>query len=374
MQTTFARTFLPIAFLGLTLLTQGCGASPNLVSTLPTQALQASARAVTPILKTYTAGQTPGFPLSAYAFDITLGPKGAMWFTDGGSAPAVGKITAGGTVAEYSKGLLRFAKPFAIVNGADGRLWFSDFAGRIGRVTPDGKIKEFAVIPASVPVNPTGIVAARNGGVWSIAKGPPDLLIRADSSGALTTYRVPKKYTADGSLAIDASGNLWMMVLLGQKGIMLERTPHGEFVEHQTGLIHADVLCCPNYAPERITIGPDGNPWFTTLQWLRNNSGKNYIGTMMPTRTVFFPVDQSVVGMTAFPSGIATMGGHVWFTGDNPFNVGGGIWRIDENGAQRGFAVPNSAMQLAPDGNGDLWFTAEGFDHPAQIVEAITPH
>jgi hypothetical protein len=30
-------------------------------------------------------------------------------------------------------------------------------------------------------------------------------------------------------------------------------------------------------------------------------------------------------------------------------------------------------VQLAADGGGNLWFTAEGFDHPAQIVEATIP-
>ncbi|HXM07926.1 MAG TPA: hypothetical protein VN936_10695, partial [Candidatus Acidoferrum sp.] len=30
----------------------------------------------------YTAGQTPGFPSTAGAFDIASGPSQTMWFTD----------------------------------------------------------------------------------------------------------------------------------------------------------------------------------------------------------------------------------------------------------------------------------------------------
>ena len=88
---------------------------------------------------------TPGFPSSAFAADITPVPNGTMWFTDGGAAPAIGRISAAGTIKEFRNGLMPYAKPFRIALGADGNMWFSD-AGNlaIGRITPNGKLSEFS--------------------------------------------------------------------------------------------------------------------------------------------------------------------------------------------------------------------------------------
>ena len=67
------------------------------------------------------------------------------------------------------------------------------------------------------------------------------------------------------------------------------------------------------------------------------------------------------------------MGKEIWFVGDDPFAVNGGLWRIDADGTQHGYPVPYNPVQLAGDGSGNIWFTSEGFDHPAQIVEATVP-
>jgi virginiamycin B lyase len=84
---------------------------------------------------------------------ITLGPDGAMWFTEEGvpnpstgspQGGKIGRITATGTITEYGKNLL---DPQQIVLGSDGNLWFTEFGssaslgqtpsnGRIGRIVP----------------------------------------------------------------------------------------------------------------------------------------------------------------------------------------------------------------------------------------------
>jgi hypothetical protein len=51
-----------------------------------------------------------------------------------------------------------------------------------------------------------------------------------------------------------------MMMQIGERGVMLQRKSHGGYVVHDTGLVHAATLCCPNFAPRRIVIGADGIP------------------------------------------------------------------------------------------------------------------
>jgi hypothetical protein len=131
-----------------------------------------------------------------------------------------------------------------------------------------------------------------------------------------------------------------------ENGIMLEREAGGGFVEHPTGLVHAAALCCPNFAPKHLTIGPDGNPWYTTLYWLRPTQGGAVIATTNATGTTLFDVNKTSIDYPAIPSG----------------------------GKQTPFPIPYSALQVAPDGSGNLWMTAEGFNNPAQIIEIVKPN
>ena len=52
-----------------------------------------------------------------------------------------------------------------IASGADGNIWFTEYAGnRIGRITPGGTITEFAIpSPNSQPI---GIAAGPDGNLW----------------------------------------------------------------------------------------------------------------------------------------------------------------------------------------------------------------
>jgi virginiamycin B lyase len=57
---------------------------------------------------------------------IAAGPDGSMWFTDEGVKPAIGRATPGGSVREFSRGLLAGSQPADITLGPDGRMWFTD--------------------------------------------------------------------------------------------------------------------------------------------------------------------------------------------------------------------------------------------------------
>src|SRR5215469_4257948 len=86
---------------------------------------------------------------------MTLGPDGALWFTELGIGSSlgcqIGRITTGGSpsITEY---ILPFAQPppdFDLCLGltsAGGNIWFAEAdTGAIGRVTPQGVVTEYGI-------------------------------------------------------------------------------------------------------------------------------------------------------------------------------------------------------------------------------------
>ncbi|HXM06030.1 MAG TPA: hypothetical protein VN936_01135, partial [Candidatus Acidoferrum sp.] len=93
--------------------------------------------------RVFTAGETPGFLGTARASGVASGANGTIWFTDD-TTPAIGRISADGTIQEFTAGLRAGSEPFAIGMGPDGNMWFSDREEiAIGKITPSGTISEY---------------------------------------------------------------------------------------------------------------------------------------------------------------------------------------------------------------------------------------
>jgi streptogramin lyase len=233
---------------------------------------------------------------------ITGGPDGNVWYTD----DAVHSITGGGSTACFSA-----PSSSGIAAGPDGNLWFrDDGANKIGRLTPNGTVTEFAIPTSSAYVNttprPSDIVAGPDGKVWFTELG-------ANQIGTITTT--------------------------------------GAFTEFPLPTAGAH--------PSGITAGPDGNLWFTEID-------ANQIGRITPTGTISeFSVPSANSGLGAIAAGAD---GNVWFIETNANKIG----RITPNGTITEFAVPTANSGLAaitsgPDGN--VWFT----ELSANRVGRITP-
>ena len=67
-----------------------------------------------------------GLRRGSQPFELTLGADGAVWFTDQGTRPAIGRITRRGAITEFSHGLPAGSVPFGIATATDGRVWFTD--------------------------------------------------------------------------------------------------------------------------------------------------------------------------------------------------------------------------------------------------------
>jgi streptogramin lyase len=70
-----------------------------------------------------------------FAWGITAGPDGNVWFTEA-DGNRLGRLTTGGSITEYPLPTANVG-PYFITGGPDGNLWFTENLGnRIGRMVP----------------------------------------------------------------------------------------------------------------------------------------------------------------------------------------------------------------------------------------------
>lgn len=92
-----------------------------------------------------TDGTITEFALAPPALprQIRVGPDGEIWFTDVGT-PAIDRVLPAGTIVSYA--LPAGSVPNALTIGADGNLWFTDrgTAPAIWRITTGGTVAPFS--------------------------------------------------------------------------------------------------------------------------------------------------------------------------------------------------------------------------------------
>jgi hypothetical protein len=350
-----------------------CGCSQTAVPTVPAQsnaAVHDASASVT--YKVFTAGKTPGFLPSAYALDVAADGQGNVWFTDP-NTPAIGRISASGKVTEYQTGLPAGAKPFAIVAGANGTMWFSDSRGlALGSISPAGVIQEFSRTTTSNLVA-ADIALDRLGRPWIVGTAVGASTLAYLSNGHLILVALPTGLTPDGSLASDASGNMWMLARNTKDTVTILERSKKSYVQIVTGLGGLRLPCCPNRAPKPIVGGPDGNPWFTALYYgSQHYVGKRLIGTVRAGRLHLFAAMNNP-GLPSYPSAIASGKTMLSITGGNPLQPNGALWCINHGGKQTVAAVSYDPVGLAVDSTGNAWFSAYFAPGPSQIVKVLQP-
>jgi streptogramin lyase len=98
---------------------------------------------------------------------ITVGPDDNLWITEF-NANQIGKMTTAGVFLEEFPLPTPLSQPNQIILGPDGNLWFTELAntiGRIGRITPEGDIKEFSLPSLSTVMHLTG---GPDGNIWFV--------------------------------------------------------------------------------------------------------------------------------------------------------------------------------------------------------------
>jgi virginiamycin B lyase len=156
---------------------------------------------------------------------ITAGPDGNIWFTNGGSDVGVSgvyggqidRITPAGTVSEYQIPSPN-SEPNDLVAGPDGNLWFTEstlHGGVIGRITPGGTITTFVLPEVHGQVSETfGIAAGRDDALWFTdqLRGPEpwtSRIGRITPAGDIRYFALPTPEVQADDISLGADGDMW---------------------------------------------------------------------------------------------------------------------------------------------------------------------
>ena len=192
---------------------------------------------------------------------ITKGNDGALWFTQlvyscvtavrpPKCSGAIGRITTNGSMIRYA--LKNQARPWAIVNGPDGALWFTEqTSNKIGRISLAGTITEYAI--PSTSSSPVGIVTGSDRALWFLLNGLTSRVARISTGGNITEYVIPTANSNPFEIVSGSDGALWFGEYGSSKIGRITTT--GKITEYPT----------PTKAsgPYSVARGADGAVWFT---------------------------------------------------------------------------------------------------------------
>ena len=297
---------------------------------------------------------------------LTLAPDGNLWFAQNepNNTLEIGRITPSGVVTEFPVALTGSLSE-ELTLAPDGNLWFST-RDSIDRITPSGAITAFPLPPGSAI--PGGLTVGSDGNLWfTLSNESPTGgfatavdIGRITTAGAITEFSVPVPGFSIGPMTLAPDGNLWFT----------EAMPSGipPFVVYTnaeigrvtpSGVVATFPLAYGYSAPRALTLGPDGNLWFTEF-----DGGLNDVDRITTAGEITqFPVPGGL------EAGDLTVGpdGALWFLETSNGTIPqGAIGRITTAGAITQFPLVASPytvaacdLTVAPDGA--LWFIGSPF-------------
>lgn len=274
------------------------------------------------------------FPLpspGSRPYSIVAGADGNLWFTES-NGNRLGRITTAGVVTEFPVPTPQSA-PYGIAVGADGLIWFTErLADQIGRFDP--ATGQFAEFPVPTPFSqPWDIALGADGNLW-FTEDDVNQIGRITPQGVVSEF-VPPTCCFPIGIAAGADGNVWFAQEIGDQIGRVE----------PSGAITMFPIQSVQVLPWDVAPGPDGAVWFTEL------AGRA-IGRVSPSGTI---VEYPIPGAFSGIAGIATgPDANLWFTENDTHHVGA----IDPAGnllALLDVGDRPLGLALGPDGN--LWFT-----------------
>jgi streptogramin lyase len=196
---------------------------------------------------------------------LTIGPDGNVWFCDPfdgtdlrGSFATIDVTTGVSTKYRPINGITAGSQAFAIVPGADGNLWFSEYNGkRIGKF--DLALKT-AIEYGPLQSVATAITPGPDGAVWfaETISSTASILGRIAIDGSITEFTASPVAGTIASITTGRDGKVWFIKNdFGGPGIG-NIDPVTALVKTYTAGFVGDFAQLGS-----ITSGPDGNLWFT---------------------------------------------------------------------------------------------------------------
>jgi len=306
-------------------------------------------------------GSYPGPDRGGGPWGITVGPDGALWFTDQ-LRGKIGRISTAGNAKAYPLPPIAGRFPTGITAGPDGALWFADSgANTIGRITTAGAVTEYPI--PSVLASPQWITAGSDGALWFTEEHTGNIG-RITMTGTITEYHVPTNPSSPVGIAAGPDGALWFTELDGNN--IGRITTSGLIAEYPARTSHS--------GPWAITAGPDDAMWFT--ESYGGNIGRITTAGVISEYPLLTPGGSPVPwGIVAGPDGA------LWFAEEFSYIPSGAtkasfhIGRCSTAGVITEYMLPNYPFSAAGPGivtgpDGELWFAE---DYGNRIEEAVFP-
>jgi len=277
-------------------------------------------------------------------YGITLGPGGAMWFTENGVGQ-VGRIDPTGTITEYPLPST-LPNPTGITVGPDGNLWLTTNNSQVGRITTAGVATAFAT-----PSSSNWITSGPGGLLWysTISFGSPKV-------GSLTTAGAATEFPL-GSL-LQAYG-----VVTGPDGNLWVNMQHAVGQVSPSGSLLASYTIPSGSGGGGIASGSDGDLWFVDQQ---GNAIQNITtsGTMTS-----YPIPTA----SSDPYDIVTApDGTLWFTELQANKIA----QITTSGAIAEYSIPTHdslPRHLSVASDGSSWFAESATNKIGRLVPGAAP-
>ncbi len=255
--------------------------------------------------------------------DLTVGPEGNLWFTEGtaidseSESPGIGRLTAGGQLTRFPTPV-RPNLPYTlheqveqIIPGPENDLWFiaDGFGGNVlARITPAGALSQFPAQQVVIGGReeskgdevPRALAKAANGNLWMGEYFEAGTIGLVEPGGVVRQFRVGEPgqgpVTPADPMVGTPDGGVWFVeqrgfTQVGPEGAVLSHISVKEGVGQSfTGSVATtgddvlwvteqeagDVLkrvtsagefgelvfCSSNETPEDMTVGPEGDLWF----------------------------------------------------------------------------------------------------------------
>jgi virginiamycin B lyase len=292
---------------------------------------------------------------------ISRGANGRLWFIgQATTAAGIGRIIPGSTPPQITADfpLAPGAVPQGITSGSDGVTWFTQFSGTaathstaIGRIAPSGQITYFpnAGSGPEVPADANEITLGAENTPWFTA-GNDIGHITAD--GMLHMYAgLADPASQPDAITLGPDGNLWFTEVGPTANKIGRITLAGKITEF---LIPTNLS-----NPMGITLGPDGNLWFTEL-------GSDKIGQITPTGVIReFPLPSPGDGPDQITVGPDNA---LWFTE----YTGNQIGRLDPaTGSVREYPIPTPSSRpigITSGPDGALWFAENAANQIGRLM------
>ena len=289
---------------------------------------------------------------------------------------AIPALAAGkGTVVEYAgPETAPLGEPSGITVAPDGSLWFAQtHNNKIGRITTDGVITQFALPEASctglasdLACEPTGIAADKNGDIWFTEADANRIGRFHPETSAFTEYPLPEGSISPGGIALGSDHRIWFTFeqAVGSRGGIGAIDPADAGTVADPKITEYDMLASDSpmtSEPSAITAGESGVLWFAGGETIGKITTAGVIteystivdGETTPDRSSEFK------GITAGPNG------SVFFTEYNDGDGANRVWARTSDGMFHAKFIGDSnneltGITLGPDGN--IWFAENDVD------------